>query len=58
MCGRWASAVTGQTAGKNSGPTTRNSAPIDFIILTQIYGSANPKHQWVDDIEIWSGLPK
>lgn len=37
--------------------TTRSNKPIDFIILTQIYGDANPKHQWVDDIEIWEGLP-
>ncbi len=37
--------------------TTRNNKPIDFIILTQIYGDANPKHQWIDDIEIWEGLP-
>lgn len=50
--------VNDQVVGDHRGPTTRNSAPIDFIILTQIYGSANPKHQWVDDIEIWSGLPK
>lgn len=49
--------VNGQLIGDHYGPTTQNSKPIDFIMLTQIYGDANPKHQWVDDIEIWSGLP-
>ncbi len=50
--------VNGQIIGQHYGPTTRNSKPIDFIILTQIYGDSNPKHQWIDDIEIWSGIPK
>jgi len=50
--------VNGQVVGDHFGPTTRNHKPIDFIMLTQIYGNANPKHQWVDDIEIWDGLPE
>jgi len=50
--------INGLLVGENIGPTTRNSKPIDFIILTQIYGDANPKFQWVDDIEIWDGLPE
>ena len=50
--------INGQVVGDHRGPTTLNSQPIDFIILTQIYGDANPKHQWIDDIEIWSGLPE
>ena len=49
--------INGQVVGDHFGPTTRNHKPIDFIMLTQIYGNANPKHQWVDDIEIWDGLP-
>ncbi len=49
--------VNGQVVGDHFGPTTRNHKPIDFIMLTQIYGNANPKYQWVDDIEIWDGLP-
>jgi len=49
--------INGQVVGDHRGPTTLNSQPIDFIILTQIYGDANPKFQWIDDIEIWSGLP-
>ncbi len=49
--------VNGQIIGDHHGPTTRNAKPIDFIMLTQIYGDANPKYQWVDDIEIWDGLP-
>ncbi len=49
--------INGQVVGDHRGPTTLNNQPIDFIILTQIYGDANPKYQWIDDIEIWSGLP-
>ncbi len=50
--------VNGQVIGDHYGPTTRNSKPIDFIMLTQIYGDANPKYQWIDDIEIWDGIPE
>ena len=49
--------INGEVVGDHYGPTTRNSKPIDFIMLTQIYGDANPKYQWIDDIEIWDGLP-
>jgi len=48
--------INGQVVGDHYGPTTRNSKPIDFIMLTQIYGNVNPKHQWIDDIEIWDEL--
>ncbi len=49
--------VNGQLIGEHSGPTTRNSKSLDFIILSQIYGDANPKYQYVDDIEIWNKVP-
>ncbi len=49
--------INGQVIGDHHGPTTRNSKPIDFIMLTQIYGDGNPKYQWVDDIEIWDAFP-
>ncbi|HIP39051.1 MAG TPA: hypothetical protein EYG88_06685 [Desulfocapsa sulfexigens] len=49
--------INGQVMGDHYGPTTRNSKPIDFIMITQIYGNSNPKHQWIDDIEIWDGIP-
>lgn len=48
--------INGYIVGDHYGPTTRNTQPIDFIMLGQIYGDANPKHQWIDDIEIWDGL--
>ncbi len=48
--------VNGEVIGDHTGPTTRNGKPIDFILLTQIYGNANPKKQWIDDIEIWDSL--
>ncbi len=50
--------INGKVIGDHYGATTRNSKPIDFIILSQIYGDANPKYQWIDDIEIWSGMPE
>ncbi len=50
--------INGQIIGDHYGATTRNSKPINFIILTQIYGDANPKYQWIDDIEIWDGIPE
>lgn len=49
--------VNDRVVGDHRGPTTRNGAPIELIMLTQIYGDSNPKHQWVDDIEIWSAIP-
>ncbi len=49
--------VNGQVIGDHFGPTTRYSQPIDFIMLAQIYGDGNPKHQWIDDIEIRDGWP-
>jgi len=50
--------INGEVVGDHYGPTTQNAKPIDFIMLTQIYGNANPKFQWIDDIEIWSGIPE
>ena len=50
--------INGEIIGDHYGPTTRNSKPIGFIMLTQIYGNANPKHQWIDDIEIWDSIPE
>jgi len=50
--------IDGKIVAQHNGATTRNNQPIDFIILTQIYGDANPKHQWIDDIEIWNTMPK
>jgi hypothetical protein len=49
--------INGHVVGYMRDQTTKNNQPIDFIMLTQIYGNTNPKHQWVDDIEVWSGIP-
>jgi len=55
--------VNGEVVGDHYGPTTRNSKPIDFIMLTQIYGITDDgdtsisKLQWIDDIEIWDTIP-
>lgn len=50
--------VNGQLVGEHIGATTVNADDLDFIILTQVYGNSHPMHQWVDDIEIWDGLPQ
>lgn len=50
--------VNGHLIGEHHGPTTANSDPLDFIMLTQVYGNSHPMHQWVDDITIWNGLPQ
>jgi len=50
--------INGKVVGDHYGPTTRNSKPIDFIMLHQLYGDGNPKYQWVDDIEIWDAIPE
>lgn len=50
--------VNGQLVGEHFGPTTINSDDLDFIMLTQIYGNSHPMHQWIDDIEIWDGIPE
>ena len=49
--------INGKVVADHQGPTTRNNNPIDFILLTQLYGNVTPKHQWIDDIEIWDGMP-
>jgi hypothetical protein len=50
--------INGKVVADYHGPTTRNDNPIDFIILTQLYGNVTPKYQWIDDIEIWDGIPQ
>ena len=50
--------INNQIVADYTGATTRNSKPIDFIILNTVYGDANPKHQWIDDIEIWDAIPE
>jgi len=50
--------INGQIVGEHHGPTTRADNPIDFLLLTQLYGNVTPKHQWIDDIEIWDGMPE
>jgi len=49
--------VNGQVIADHEGPSTRNEKPINFIMLTQTYGSQDHIYQAVDDIEIWEGLP-
>jgi hypothetical protein len=58
--------INGKVVKDYLGPTAAepNLAPalptkgVEFIMLTQIYGDSNPKHQWIDDIEIWDGIPQ
>lgn len=50
--------VNGKLIAEHKGATTVNKDAMDFIMLTQVYGNSHPMHQWVDDIEIWDGLPE
>ncbi len=50
--------VNGKLIGEHFGATTHNEDPMDFIMLTQVYGNSHPMYQWVDDIEIWDDLPQ
>jgi hypothetical protein len=34
-----------------------SAAPIDRILLGQIYGAQGPTEQWIDQLEIWDGVP-
>jgi len=49
--------VNGKLIGEHYGPTTHNADDLDFIMLTQVYGNSYPMYQWIDDIEIWNGIP-
>ncbi len=49
--------INDQLIGEHFGPTTYNNDPMDFIMLTQVYGNSFPMYQWIDDIEIWNGRP-
>lgn len=49
--------INNEVIAEHNGPTTSNSDDMDFIILTQVYGNTHPMHQWIDDIEIWNGIP-
>lgn len=52
-----AMSINDELIAEHQGPTTYNSDDMDFIILTQVYGNTHPMHQWIDDVEIWRGLP-
>ena len=49
--------VNNQLIGEHYGPTTHNHQPMDFMMLTQVYGNSYPMYQWVDDLQIWNGNP-
>lgn len=57
--GRVWMAVDGRTIADRRGPNMgARNMPINRIIAPILYaGSSMPIYQWVDDLEIWSGLP-
>jgi hypothetical protein len=54
----WAK-IDGQTVVDHVGPNVGvDSDPINRIMLSQVYtGGRMPAYQWVDDLEIWEGIP-
>jgi hypothetical protein len=57
--GRVAVAVNGQVICDRYGPNIgANSAPINRIMIGAVYGGGPyPMYQWVDDLQIWDGIP-
>jgi len=52
-------AIDGHTIAEYRGPTVgAREQPINRVIAPLLYsGSTMPVYQWVDDLEIWDGLP-
>jgi hypothetical protein len=57
--GRVWMAVDGQTIAEHRGPNLgARQLPINRIIAPVLYaGGTMPVYQWVDDLEVWSGMP-
>jgi hypothetical protein len=53
----WAK-INDHLIGEHYGPNLGNiTDAISFMMLWQQYGNTYPSHNWVDDIEIWDGIP-
>jgi len=52
-------AIDGQTIARHEGPNLgAREMPVNRIMAPLLYsGSSMPIYQWVDDLEVWSGLP-
>lgn len=56
--GRFWAKVNGQEIANHDGPNLGISGDsMSFMMLTQLYGNSYPAYQWIDDIEIWDGVP-
>ncbi len=57
--GRWWAKINGQTIFDHSGPNIGvYNLPITRIMLANNYSNGRmPAYQWVDDVEIWDGVP-
>jgi hypothetical protein len=57
--GRVWAAVNGQTIADHRGPNMgAQNLPINRIMAPILYSSMRmPMYQWVDDIEVWDGIP-
>jgi hypothetical protein len=57
--GRFWVKVNGQIIADHSGPNMGSAQkPINRVFLSQVYSDGNrPFFQWVDDVEIWDGVP-
>ena len=52
-------AIDGQTIARHEGPNLGAwEMPVNRIMAPLLYsGSSMPIYQWVDDLEVWSGMP-
>lgn len=56
--GRFWAKINGIEIASHDGPNLGSAEDtMAFMMLWQLYGSSYPAHQWIDDVEIWDGVP-
>lgn len=56
--GRFWARINGTEIASHNGPNLGSTADsMYFMMLWQLYGNSYPGHQWIDDVEIWDGVP-
>ncbi|MFK8080237.1 MAG: heparin lyase I family protein [Granulosicoccus sp.] len=56
--GRFWAKINGTEIASRDGPNLGSEEDtMYFMMLWQLYGDSYPSHQWIDDVEIWDGVP-
>ena len=53
----WAKINGATVASVSNVETSQGDNSIGFFITAQVYGNQDGQEQWVDDVEIWDGVP-